>query len=155
MQINGFSNFNSMEEFAKMSMNGGMQLGKFGTTGSDGFLEGHISFDVPKISDMKMDAETLKDLNSLNINPTQSVSAPDSADKLYKSFSAALNDGIQHVNNLQRASNDATEFFASGGDIDIHSVLIASQKASMGLEMATQLRNKAISAYKEITRMTF
>ena len=155
MQINNFLNFEPMEGFSNMSMNGGMQLGKFGTMGSNGFLEGHVSFDVPRISDLKMDEQTLKDLNSLNINPTSSVSASDSADKLYKSFSAALNDGIQHVNNLQRASNDATEFFASGGDIDIHSVLIASQKASMGLEMATQLRNKAISAYKEITRMTF
>ena len=152
MQIGGFSNFNSMEEFSKMSMNAGMQVGKFN---QDGFLEGHISFDMPKIADMKMDAQTLQDLNALNINPTATSNTADSADKLYKSFSAALNDGIQHVNNLQRASNDATEFFASGGDIDIHSVLIASQKASMGLEMATQLRNKAISAYKEITRMTF
>ena len=155
MQINGFSNFNSMEEFNKMSMNGGMQLGKFGTAGSDGFLEGHISFDVPKISDMKMDTETLNDLNALNINPAASSDAPDSADRLYKSFSAALDDGIQNVNNLQRASNDATEYFASGGNIDIHSVLIASQKAKMGLEMSTQLRNKMISAYKEITRMSF
>lgn len=153
MQINGFSNFNSLEDFSKMSMNNGMQIGKFGN--QDKFLEGHISFDVPKISDLKLDAQTMQDLNALNINPTNSTDAPDSANKLFKSFSAALNDGIQHVNNLQRASNDATEFFASGGDIDIHSVLIASQKASMGLEMATQLRNKAISAYKEITRMTF
>ena len=153
MQINGFSNFNSLEDFSKMSMNSGMQIGKF--RNQDKFLEGHISFDVPKISDLKLDAQTMQDLNALNINPTNSTDAPDSANKLFKSFSAALNDGLQHVNNLQRASNDATEFFASGGDIDIHSVLIASQKASMGLEMATQLRNKAISAYKEITRMTF
>ena len=155
MQIGSFSTFNSMEEFAKMSMKSGMELGKFGTFNEKGVLEGGISIDVPKLSDMQIDAETMKDLNALNINPVASSNQIDSADKLYKSFSAALNDGIQNVNNLQRASNDATEFFASGGNIDIHSVLIASQKARMGLEMATQLRNKALSAYKEITRMSF
>lgn len=155
MEIGQFSNFNSMDEFAKFSMNNAMQIGKFGQLNDKGFLEGSVSFDVPKISDMKIDTETLNDLNALNINPAASSDAPDSADRLYKSFSAALNDGIQNVNNLQRAANDATEYFASGGNIDIHSVLIASQKAKMGLEMATQLRNKMISAYKEIVKMSF
>ena len=155
MQIGEFSNFNPMEEFAKASMKGGAPLGKFGTIGEDGFLKGGISFDVPKISDMKLDTDTLKDLNALNINPVESSKDVDSANSFYKSLSTAINDGIHNVNNLQRASEDATEFFASGGNIDIHSVLIASQKARMGLEMATQLRNQAISAYKEITRMSF
>ncbi len=153
MQIGQMPNFNSMDEFSKMT--GGMQLGKFGNLGENGFLEGSVSFDVPKLSDLKMDAETLRDLNALNINPAQATPEANSPDKFYKSLSAAIGDGIQNVNELQRASNDATEFFASGGNIDIHSVLIASQKARMSLEMATQLRNKALSAYKEITRMSF
>ena len=155
MQIGEFSTFNPMEEFTKASLKNGMEIGKFGTINENGILKGTISFDVPKISDMKMDAETINDLNVLNVNPSVGSANIDSADKLYKSFSAALNDGIQNVNNLQRAANDATEYFAAGGNIDIHSVLIASQKAHMGLEMATQLRNKVISAYKEITRMSF
>ncbi len=155
MQIGEFSNFNPMEEYTKATMKGSMPLGKFGSIGEDGVLKGGISFDVPKISDMKLDTETLKDLNALSINPADSTKNVDSADNFYKSLSNAINDGLHSVNNLQRASEDATEFFASGGNIDIHSVLIASQKARMGLEMATQLRNQAISAYKEITRMSF
>ncbi len=153
MQIGQLPSFNSMDDFSKMT--GGMQVGKFGNIGQNGFLEGSVSFDAPKISDLKMDAETMNDLKALNISPAEATSAPDSADKLYRSFSEAISDGINHVNELQRASNDATEYFASGGNIDIHSVLIASQKAHMGLEMATQLRNKVLSAYKEITRMSF
>ena len=146
MEIN---NFNAMNEFNKLTAQNNIQVGKFG---DNSFLEGHISMDVPSLSDMKLDADIMKDLNALNVNPAAKA---DGADSFYKSLSNAIGDGIRNVNELQRASNDATEYFASGGNIDIHSVLIASQKARMGLEMATQLRNKALSAYKEITRMSF
>jgi len=149
MEIGEFSTFNPMNEFNKMTSQNGMELGKFGNTP---VLEGHVNFDVPSISDMKLDTDTLKDLNALNVNPVQKA---DTANNFYNSLSHAINDGIQNVSNLQRSADDAAEYFASGGNIDVHSVMIASQKAQMGLEMATQLRNKVISAYKEITRMTF
>ncbi|MCQ2957903.1 MAG: flagellar hook-basal body complex protein FliE [Candidatus Gastranaerophilales bacterium] len=152
MEIGEFSSFNPMEEFNKMSAKNGMEIGKFN---NGTLLEGHVSIDAPKISDMKMDTETLNDLNALNINPTEKVSQPNTADGFYKSLSNAIGDGIQNVNDMQRSAEAAQEYFASGGDIDVHSVMIASQKAYMGLEMATQLRNKVISAYKEITRMSF
>ncbi len=155
MQIGEFSSFNPMTEFNKMSMQNGMELGKFGTLDENGVLKGQVSFDIPKISDMKLDAETISDLDALNVNKVASTGDVTSTDNFYKSLSHAINDGIQNVNNLQRSAEDAQEFFASGGNIDIHSVMIASQKAQMGLEMATQLRNKVISAYKEITRMQF
>ena len=155
MEIGGFSNFNSMAEFAKLTSNTGMSIGKFHDINDNKFLEGHVSFDVPKISDMKMDSETLNDLKTLNIEANSNTQNTKSADHLYKTFSAALDDGIKNVNNLQRNADDAVEYFASGGNIDIHSVMIASQKARLGLEMATQMRNKIISAYKEITRMSF
>lgn len=149
MEIGEFSSFNPMEEFSKMSAQNGAEIGKFG---SNKVLEGHISFDVPKLSDMKLDADIMKDLDALNVNPTQKA---DTANNFYQSLSNAIGDGIRNVNDLQRSAEDAAEFFASGGNIDVHSVMIASQKAHMGLEMATQLRNKAISAYKEITKMAF
>ena len=34
-------------------------------------------------------------------------------------------------------------------------VVITGSARGLGLEMATQMRNKIVSAYKEITRMTF
>ena len=155
MQIGEFSSINPMAEFSKMSMQNGMEIGKFGSFDNNGVLQGGVSLDVPKISDMKIDAETMNDLAALNVNKTVASSDVTSADNFYKSLSNAINDGIQNVNELQRSAENAQEFFASGGNIDVHSVMIASQKAQMGLEMATQLRNKVISAYKEITRMQF
>lgn len=155
MEINGLSNFNSISEFTKLSSQNGLVLGKFNNITDGQFLEGHITFDMPQMSDLKIDNETLNDLKALNIDKVASSNDVKSADHLYKSFSAALDDGIKNVNNLQRNADDAVEYFASGGNIDIHSVMIASQKARLGLEMATQMRNKIISAYKEITRMSF
>jgi len=153
MEIGQFNSFNAMEQFNKMSaQNNGMELGKFQTPN---VLEGHISMDVPSISNMQLDEATMKDLNALNISPVSSNENINSADSFYKSLGNAMSDGIQNVNKLQREADDAKEFFASGGNIDIHSVMIASQKAQMGMEMAMQLRNKMISAYNDVIKMSF
>ena len=152
MEIGEFSTFNPMEEFNKMSAKNGLEIGKFG---GNNVLEGHVSIDVPKISDMKLDAETLKDLNSLNISPAEKVQASEGVAGFYDSLHKAIGNGIEQVNDLQRNAERAQEYFASGGDIDVHSVMIASQKAYLGLEMASQLRNKIVNAYREISRMNF
>jgi len=152
MEIGEFSTFNPMDEFNKMSAKNGIELGKFN---NNTVLEGHVSIDAPKISDMKMDAETLNDLNALNISPTEKAQATEGVAGFYDSLHKAIGNGIEQVNELQRNAEHAQEYFASGGDIDVHSVMIASQKAYMGLEMASQLRNKIVSAYREISRMSF
>ena len=40
------------------------------------------------------------------------------------------------------------------GDVeDLHTVLIASDEASLALELAVQVRNRLVEAYKEINNM--
>ena len=152
MQIGEFSMYNPMDEFNKMSAQNGLELGKFG---GNNVLEGHVSIDVPKISDMKLDTETLNDLNMLNISPAEKTQATEGIAGFYDSLHKAIGNGIEQVNDLQRNAERAQEYFASGGDIDVHSVMIASQKAYLGMEMASQLRNKIINAYREISRMNY
>ncbi|MDD3593701.1 MAG: flagellar hook-basal body complex protein FliE [Candidatus Gastranaerophilales bacterium] len=141
--ISNLADFNPMANFKSDSSN---------LLGSNKVLQGHISVEMPKFEHIT-DEQLKEDLKALSIDGVKSSEA--TPDKLYKSFSSALSDGLQNVNNLQKESEDLTQFFASGGNVDIHSVMIASQKAGLGLEMATQLRNKIVGAYKEITRMQF
>ena len=54
----------------------------------------------------------------------------------------------------QKASDVVTEKLISGGNIELHEVMIASQKASITLNATLEIRNKAIEAYQEIMRMS-
>ena len=43
----------------------------------------------------------------------------------------------------------------SGDGQDIHSTMIAVQKADLAFEMMVEMRNKIVSAYQEISRIPF
>lgn len=75
------------------------------------------------------------------------------AGKVADDFKTLLSNSLNDLNSTQRNAEAAIETFATGGDIDVHSVMIASQKASLSMQMAMQLRNKAIQAYESISKM--
>lgn len=70
-----------------------------------------------------------------------------------KSFSNSLSNGLNSVNGAVTASNKAQEAFAAGEDVSVHDVMIASEKASLSLGLAMQLRNKLLNIYSEINNI--
>lgn len=70
-----------------------------------------------------------------------------------KSFSDSINGGLNSVNDSVQAANKAQEALAAGEDVSVHDVMIASEKASLSLQMAMQLRNKLMMAYTEINNV--
>ena len=46
-----------------------------------------------------------------------------------------------------------TNKMANGENVDLHTVMIASQKASISLTATLEIRNKVVEAYQEIMRM--
>ena len=42
---------------------------------------------------------------------------------------------------------------ANGENVDLHTVMITSQKASISLSATLEIRNKVVEAYQEIMRM--
>ena len=69
------------------------------------------------------------------------------------SISNGAHNYLNNVNALQNNSDKAIETFASGGNIDLHSVMVAAEKANVSMQLTMQLRNKILSAYQEISRM--
>lgn len=69
------------------------------------------------------------------------------------SFATTLTNAANEVNQLQIASQDQTRDFVLGKTNDIHSVMIASQKASVALELTTQVRDKVLEAYQAVMQM--
>lgn len=70
------------------------------------------------------------------------------------SFAQTLQSAFGQVNALQDHSTQMTQAFARGKVSDIHTVMIASEQATMALQLTTQIRNKAIDAYQEIMRIS-
>ncbi|RID87172.1 flagellar hook-basal body complex protein FliE [Peribacillus asahii] len=70
-----------------------------------------------------------------------------------QSFGAALKESINQVNEAQLYSDSLTNKMANGENVDLHSVMIASQKASISLSATLEIRNKVVEAYQEIMRM--
>ncbi|MFS0782306.1 flagellar hook-basal body complex protein FliE [Bacillus sp. 1P06AnD] len=70
-----------------------------------------------------------------------------------KSFSSLLKQSINEVNNSQLQSDELTNKLAKGEQVDLHTVMIASQKANIMMQTTLEVRNKAVEAYQEIMRM--
>jgi flagellar hook-basal body complex protein FliE len=91
----------------------------------------------------------------LNLMPPVSAnSAPVSSEGPASSFSSVLNQAFDQVNDLQNNAASQARSLALGQTKDIHSVLIATQKADVALELTTQVRNQIVSAYQEVMRMS-
>ena len=68
-------------------------------------------------------------------------------------FTDTLSEFVGDVNSLQLESIEKTEAFIKGEPVDIHDVMISSQKAKTSFELLMELRNKALELYKEVNRM--
>lgn len=68
-------------------------------------------------------------------------------------FTQALNSALQQVNGLQNQAGEAASAFEKGETTDIAAVMLAKQQASVSFEATLQVRNKLLSAYKDIMSM--
>jgi flagellar hook-basal body complex protein FliE len=69
------------------------------------------------------------------------------------SFGKYLSDALNQVNQAIVDSQNLSEQLAAGQVNDLHTVMIAAQKATLELQLATQVRDKVISAYQDVMRM--
>lgn len=69
------------------------------------------------------------------------------------SFGEALDAAVESVSRVQAASDDATRAFALGREVDLHTVLLAVEKADLSFRTMMEVRNKLLDAYREVMRM--
>jgi flagellar hook-basal body complex protein FliE len=70
-------------------------------------------------------------------------------------FGDALTTAFEQVNKLQSDADVQVANLAQSNDQDIHSAMIAVEKADISFQLMMQVRNKIVSAYQEISRMQF
>ena len=68
-------------------------------------------------------------------------------------FQSLLEGTIQNLATIQNDADTAVKKFLTGENEEIHSTVLAAQKAEMAFDLGLQVRNKVVSAYQEIMRM--
>lgn len=79
--------------------------------------------------------------------------APGAAGPAETSFGGALSGALAQVNDLQAKSADMSSSYERGETTDIAAVMLSREKASVGFQATLQVRNKLLSAYKDIMSM--
>lgn len=67
-------------------------------------------------------------------------------------FMSVLKDTMNEVNTLQHKGEEALTSIATGSVKDLHQAAITMDKAELSMKMMLEVRNKALSAYKEVLR---
>jgi flagellar hook-basal body complex protein FliE len=68
-------------------------------------------------------------------------------------FGAMLAKQLDSLSSLQVDASQQSQALATGKADDVSSVAMSVERASLGLELASTVRNKAVEAYQEIFRM--
>lgn len=89
--------------------------------------------------------------NISNLNPLEQKSNKND-NLLDQSFSDILTKTLGELNDVQQKADKAVADLATGEVKDLHQAAIAIGKAETSMKLMLEVRNKAISAYKEIAR---
>ena len=68
-------------------------------------------------------------------------------------FASTLQQVLDGVNQTQSKAGDMSAAYERGENVDIAKVMLARQEAAIGFEATLQVRNKLLSAYKDIMSM--
>ncbi|MFU0831617.1 MAG: Flagellar hook-basal body complex protein FliE [Oscillospiraceae bacterium] len=88
---------------------------------------------------------SLEDLSSPKSSAAQSVELP---------FQSVLQEAINNVKETDAVLNGEIYKLTTGQTDNVHDVMIASQKASLSVDLLVQMRNKLLDSYNEIMRMS-
>jgi flagellar hook-basal body complex protein FliE len=69
------------------------------------------------------------------------------------SFGRTLVDAVRAVSEQQAKASEISESYERGHTNDIVQVMVERQKASLGFEATLQVRNKLLTAYRDIMNM--
>lgn len=96
----------------------------------------------------------------MSVNGIGNLSTPDifknkdisSANSGGNAFAQKLKSALNDVNDLQVKGEKAMAGIATGQIKNLHQAALAIDKAEISMKLMLEVRNKALSAYKEISR---
>jgi flagellar hook-basal body complex protein FliE len=91
-------------------------------------------------------------IDKLSLLNTTQTSKVDANANTKTDFSDVLKKSIDELNQTQKNAEKAMNEIATGEVKNLHQAAIAIDKAEINMKLMLEIRNKAISAYKEILR---
>src|SRR5271169_6314545 len=89
-----------------------------------------------------------------SLAPVTPLEAPASTSgKADSPFKDVLSSAMKEVEGARANANQSIQHFLSGDGEDLHSTILASQRADLEFQMFLQVRNKVVSAYQEVMKM--
>ncbi len=88
-------------------------------------------------------------LGESTLLPKPAASRPEAGET---SFGSILQSSLDRVGRLQAEADQSLEELTTGRQADIHSTMIAMEKAEIAFELALQVRNKLLNAYETLMR---
>lgn len=68
-------------------------------------------------------------------------------------FGDHMKNALSQVAALQNQASSITQAYEAGDEVDVTKVMLAREKSSLAFEATMQIRNKLLSAYKDIISM--
>jgi len=70
-------------------------------------------------------------------------------------FAGVFQSMVAESGDLDAKAEQAATGLLNGSGVEVHDVMIATQKADMAFELGLQMRNKAVAAYQQMMNMQF
>lgn len=70
-------------------------------------------------------------------------------------FMQTLENAVQQVNDVQSDASSKVQDLLRGNGQDLHTAMIAVEKADLSFQLMMQVRNKIIQAYQTVSQMQF
>jgi flagellar hook-basal body complex protein FliE len=70
-------------------------------------------------------------------------------------FMKTLHNAMDQVGQLQSEADGKVAQLLTGNGQDVHSAMIAVEKASLAFQMMLQVRNKIVAAYQQVSGISF
>ena len=68
-------------------------------------------------------------------------------------FQKVLTGTIQQMESINNNASDSVQKYLSGENEELHTTILATQKAELAFQLGLQVRNKVVDAYQEIMKM--
>lgn len=68
-------------------------------------------------------------------------------------FQKVLTGTINDLESMNNNAADSVQKFLSGENEELHTTILATQKAELAFELGLQVRNKVVDAYQEVMKM--
>lgn len=94
-------------------------------------------------------------ISSLTILPSDVTSTSSRVTPRGWGFMETLRSAMDETEQLQGKADVQTAALLEGKGMDVHSAMIAVEKADLSFQLMMQVRNKIVAAYQEISRMQF